>query len=119
MWLRQNRPRTDEKEREELNNGRNGFALVMERPWYLKIMTLTLIIIAFLSALYLGFKAPFEQIAIQVIGYVVALWGIRTLLFGEVRIFPSYLDYCLLSMYVLLFLGIMFRIVGGTRKVTK
>jgi len=104
---------TVDSEIKEMNNHKNRFALVMERPYYLKIMTVVLGAIALLSALYTGFKTPFKDVPIQVIGYVIGVWGIRNMLIGDLKIFPSYLDYALSGMYVLLFAGIIFRKIRG------
>jgi hypothetical protein len=104
---------TIDAETKEMNNHKNRFALVMERPYYLKIMTVVLGVIALLSALYIGFKIPFKDVPIQVIGYVIGVWGIRNILLGDLKIFPSYFDYALLGMYVLLFAGIIFRRIKG------
>lgn len=104
---------TGDLEIKEINNYKNRFTLVMERPYYLKIMTVVLGTIALLSALYIGFKTPFKDVPIQVIGYVIGVWGIHNMLLGSLKIFPSYFDYALLGMYVLLFAGIIFRIIKG------
>jgi hypothetical protein len=104
---------TVDSEIKEMNNHKNRFALVMERPYYLKIMTVVLGGIALLSALYIGFKTPFKDVPIQVIGYVIGVWGIRNMLMGGLKIFPSYFDYALLGMYALLFAGIIFRKIKG------
>jgi hypothetical protein len=104
---------TVDAEIKEMNNHKNRFALVMGRPYYLKIMTVVLGAIALLSALYIGFKTPFKDVPIQVIGYVIGVWGIRNILIGDLKIFPSYFDYALLWMYVLLFAGIVFRKIKG------
>jgi hypothetical protein len=109
-------PPTVDAEIKEINNHKNRFALVMERPYYLKIMTVILGAIVLLSASYIGFKAPFKDVPIQVIGYVIGVWGVRNILLSDFNVFPSYFDYALLSMYVLLFAGIIFRkIKGGSR----
>jgi hypothetical protein len=104
---------TVDAEIKEINNHKNRFALVMERPYYLKIMTVVLGAIALLSTLYIGFKTPFKDVPIQVIGYVIGVWGIRNILMGDLKIFPSFFDYILLWMYVLLFAGIVFRKIKG------
>jgi hypothetical protein len=105
---------TEDKEMRELNNFQNRFALIMERSSYLKLMTIILGIIAFFSAYYIGFKTPFNAIAIQVIGYIIGLWGIRSILLGDLRIFPSYFEYAVLSTFLILFSGIIFRKIKGS-----
>jgi hypothetical protein len=107
------KPPTDDAEMKEMNNHRNRFAFVMVRPYYLKIMTIVLGAIALLSASYIGFKTPLKDVPIQVIVYIIGVWGIRNILMGDLKIFPSYFDYSLLGMYVLLFGGIIFRIIKG------
>ena len=104
---------TVDAEIKEMNNDKNRFALVMERPYYLKIMTIVLGAIALLSALTIGFKTRFKDMPIQLIGYVIGVWGIRSILLGDLKIFPSYFDYTILGMYVLLFAGIIFRRIKG------
>jgi len=117
VFIDRKEPRTVNAELREMNNLKNRFALVLERPYYLKMMTVILGTIALLSALYIGFKTPFKDFPIQVIGYVIGVWGIRNILIGDLKIFPSYFDYALLGMYVLLFGGIIFRrIRGGTNE---
>ena len=113
VFIDRKEPRTVDAELKEMNNHKNRFALVMERPYYLKMMTVVLGTIALLSALYIGFKTPFKDVPIQVIGYVIGVWGIRNILIGDLKIFPSYFDCALLGMYVLLFAGMIFRRIRG------
>jgi hypothetical protein len=113
VFIDRKEPPTVDAEIKEMNNHKKRFALVMERPYYLQIMTVILGAIALLSALYIGFRAPFKDVSIQVIGYVIGLWGIRNILIGDLKIFPCYFDYAVLSMYVLLFAGIVFRKIKG------
>lgn len=109
----QKEPPTTNGQAKELNNERNRFALILERPLYLKIMTLVLGIIALISALYIGFITPFKDIPLPIIGYIIGLWGIRNILLGDLKIFPTYLDYIVLAMYLLVFAGIIFRKIKG------
>jgi hypothetical protein len=104
---------TDE-ESKALNNYRNRFALIIERPIFLQFLTIILGVIALGSALYIGWIARFDAIPMQIAGYVVALWGIRNLL-GESGSFPLLLDYAMLSMYLIIFSGIIFRKIAGNR----
>ena len=105
-------PTTDE-DLKELNNRRNRFALIMQRSAYLQVMTIVLGGIALISSIYVGFKTPFKEIPIHVTGLIIGLWGIRNILLGDVKIFPSYFDYVLLGIYLILFAGIIFRKIKG------
>jgi hypothetical protein len=55
----------------------------------------------------------FQGYTYSVIGYVIGSGGIRNMLIGDLKIFPSYFDYSLLGMYLLLFAGKIFRIIEG------
>jgi hypothetical protein len=106
-------PMTDD-EVKKLNNRKNSFALVLQRPLYLRIMTVILGSVAFICAIYIGFKTPFKDMDIHVIGLIIGLWGIRNILFGNLNIFfPTYFDYALLIIYVVVFAGIIFRKIKG------
>jgi hypothetical protein len=113
VFTKEKEPPTVDAEIKEMNNKRNRFGLIMERPYYLKVMTVVLGTIALFSALAIGFKTRFKDLPIQLIGYVIGVWGIRSILLGDLKIFPSYFDYIILGMYVLLFAGIIFRIIKG------
>lgn len=104
---------TTYEEVNKLNNLQDRFALVMERSLYLKIMAIVLGIIALISALYIGFKTPFKDIPVPIIGFIIGLWGIRSILLGDLKIFPSYFDYTILLMYLLAFAGVIFRLIKG------
>jgi len=105
-----------EKEVKELNNYKNKFALIIERPIFLQLLTIILGIMALGSAVYIGWVARFDAIPLQIAGYVVALWGIRNNLLVEVKSFPSYIDYGMLFMYLVIFSGIIFRKIAGKAK---
>jgi hypothetical protein len=100
---------------EDMNNGEDRAALVIKRPFYLKFMTIILGIFSFAGVYYIGFRTPFKDLPIHIIGYVLSLWGIRSILFQDTKIHLSYFDYTVLFMYCLLFAGIIFRVIKGTR----
>jgi hypothetical protein len=115
MVIRKNQLVT-EKEMEELNNYKDRFALIIERPIFLRFLTIILGIIAVGSAVYIGWLANFNAIPLQIAGYVVALWGIRNNLLGGIKSFPLYIDYAMLFMYLIIFAGIIFRKIMGKGK---
>jgi hypothetical protein len=100
----------------ENNNYQDRFAIIIERPRSFILLTLILGLIAFLSALYIGFITPFETIPVHIMGFIIGLWGIRDILLGGTRISPSYFEYVILVMIVILFSGIIFRAIWGKRE---
>jgi hypothetical protein len=118
LFLGKKLPPITDEELKELNNQENMFALIMQRSLYLQIMTIILGSIALISAIYVGFKIPFKEIPIHVTGLIIGLWGIRNILLGDLNIFPSYFDYSLLGIYLVLFAGIIFRKIKGGETAT-
>jgi hypothetical protein len=104
---------TEYKRMVEFNNHKNRFALMIERSFYLRFMTILLGIIALVSAIYIGFIIALDKILMHAMGYVLGLWGIRSILIGGVKIFPSYFEYAVLLMYLILFTGVIFRRIKG------
>lgn len=108
-------PKTKELEsKDSFNNLKNSFALIVERPFYLRFMASILIIFAIATSLYIGFKSPSKDLPVQIIGFIVSLWGIRTIIIGDTRIFMSFLDYTLSFTYLVLFAGVIFRLIRGS-----
>ncbi len=75
------------KEKNMFNNLKNNFALIIERPNYLKVMTIILVIFALGTSIYIGFRSTSDALIIQIIGYIVSLWGIHNIIIYDTRIF--------------------------------
>lgn len=98
-----------------MNNWNNRFALIIARPLFLKFLSVVLGLMALWSAIYIGWIARFDAIPLQIAGYVVALWGIRNNLLGDIKSFPSPIDYTMLSMYLIIFLGMICRKIANKK----
>lgn len=100
-----------EHEYKEMNyNFKDMFILIIERPYYLRVMSIVLGLIVFVFACYIGFVLPLKDITISIVGFIVTVWAIRSILLSDTKIFPSYIDYIWFFMIVLLFGGIIFRV---------
>jgi hypothetical protein len=100
---------------DKINKFKDMFALIIERPYYLRFMTIVLGAIVFAAACYIGFALPLRNIPVSILGFVVGVWGIRSILLSDTKIFLSYFDYVGLFMYLLLFGGIIFRAIWKGR----
>jgi len=92
---------------DKINKFKDMFALIIERPYYLRFMTIVLGVIVFAAACYIGFALPLRNIPVSILGFVVGVWGIRSILLSDTKIFLSYFDYVGLFMYLLLF-GVLY-----------
>jgi hypothetical protein len=106
----------DDKDLKQINNNKDTFALMIVRPYYLQFMTVVLGAFALVIAFYIGFKQPFKNIAISMPGFVIAIWGIRSILLSDTKIFLAYFDYVALSLYLIIFVGITCRLISGGGK---
>ena len=104
----------DKRTLREINNNKNMFALILQRPYYVQFMTVILGIIVLGSAFYIGFFQSLKDVPISTIGFVVAVWGMRAILLSDTKTFLSYFDYVGLFMYLLLLSGIIFRVIKGS-----
>jgi hypothetical protein len=105
----------DDKDLEQMNNYKDRFALMIVRPYYLQFMTVVLGLFALGVAYYIGFKLPLKDLAIPVPGFVVSVWGIRSILLSDTKVFLAHFDYIALFLYLLLLVGITYRLISGDR----
>lgn len=98
---------------EEMNYTGDRCALIMERPLYLRLMTVVLGATALFGAFLIGFKTPFQYLANHTFAYIVALWAIRSIVLGDIKVFASYLEYVVLFLYLVMLMGIIFRTIKG------
>jgi hypothetical protein len=98
---------------EQINNYKDMFALMIVRPYYLQFMTGVLGVFALVVAFYIGFKQPLKNIAISMPGFVIAVWGIRSILLSDTKIILACFDYVALSLYLIIFVGITYRLISG------
>lgn len=106
----------EDKHLKEINNRKDTFAIMIVRPYYLRFMTVVLGVFALAVAWYIGFKQPLNNIAISMPGFVIAVWGIRSILLSDTKVFLAYFDYVALILYLLLVVGITYRLILGEKK---
>jgi hypothetical protein len=106
----------DDKDLEQINNNKDAFAVMIVRPYYLQFMTVVLGLFALAVACYIGFVQPLKDKAISMPGFVIAVWGIRSILLSDTKIFLAYFDYVALFLYLILFVGITYRLILGEEK---
>jgi len=86
-------------------NRKNVFLLVLERPLFLRFMTIFLGVVACFSVLYIVFWRPVKDIPVNGMGYFIALWAIREILYRGTTAFPTLIDYGVLFLYACLVVG--------------
>ena len=112
-WTKRPLPQVDDKDLKQINNQKDMFALMIVRPYYLRFMTVVLGVFALVIAFYIGFEQRLKDIAISIPGFVIAVWGIRSILLSDTKIFLARFDYVALFLYLLIFVGIAYRLMSG------
>jgi hypothetical protein len=87
---------------DSISNRKRVFAVVLQRPFFLRFFAVFLFVIAFGSVAYYAVVSEVNAFALQALGYFVGLWAIRQMLVtGGPRIF-TVIDYVVLSLYAVL-----------------
>jgi hypothetical protein len=96
-------------------NEGSRFLLILDRPYFLRFMTIFLGFAALLSLLYITFRRQTSDLVIQSIGYFIAVWAIREVLSGGVGTFPTLIDYGTFVLYALLLTGVVGRMIWSKK----
>ena len=105
----------EDKDLAQINNNKDTFAVMIVRPYYLQFMTVVLGVFALVIAFYIGFIMPLRDKAIALPGFVFAVWGIRSILLADTKMFLAHFDYVVLFLYLLIVVGITFRLIYGEK----
>lgn len=77
------------------------FAILLQRPFFLRYSTVILGVIAFVAALLVPLLTDPKQFALNALGYFLALWAVRSALSSAAPPgVPTYLDHGVLGLYL-------------------
>jgi hypothetical protein len=78
------------------------FAVLLRRPFFLKLLSIFLLVITVGSAAYYAVVSDVKTFSLQALGYFVGLWAVRRMLLaGGPKAF-TVVDYIVLFLYALL-----------------
>lgn len=96
---------------------RSGFAISVERPLYLRIMTIVLGVIAVISVFIVSFRSEPSTYLLNAVGTFVALWGVRSIITASAPKTPNFVDFGVLTLFVLqIVIGLVRFLVKGRKK---
>ncbi|HEV2368812.1 MAG TPA: hypothetical protein VGR90_02990 [Acidimicrobiales bacterium] len=84
-------------------------AMDLSRPLYLQLLTVLLVLLVTVAALYGVLFRPFDQIVLTVGGIVLGVWGVRSLLVGSYPADSTAVDLVLSAVILMLLLVIAVR----------
>lgn len=85
-------------------------AVVIERPRFLRVLTVTVALFAVIALIFVIAKTPREKLVLDTIGYLISLWALRSIIMVAGPKSPTYLDYGVLFMYVCAFAAVATRL---------
>lgn len=86
--------------------------LTLERPDYLKVLVVSVVLLIGAAASYAVFMRPFDQLIINAGALVLGVWGARTMLLGSYPPDVTAVDTALTTIILLLLLSISFRVLN-------
>ena len=90
------------------------FAVLLQRPFFLKVLSVFLLVITVGSATYYAVVSDVKTFSLQALGYFVGLWAVRQMLLaGGPKAF-TVVDYTVLLLYALLASVVIGKALWGT-----
>lgn len=83
---------------------------VLERPFYLRVLTVLLVLLVTAAAAYAVFLRPLDQLLVNAGGLVLGIWGIRAILLGTGLTVLTLVDLALMSVILFLLVIITARV---------
>jgi len=84
------------------------FALRLSRKFFVRLVSIIFLVLSLIFLLYLGVAGDPKDLLPKSLGFFATLWGLRSLIVpSSITVFPTIVDYCILSIFCLLFLVVL------------
>ena len=95
---------------------RTGFAISVERPLYLRVLTVVLGVIAVISVFIVSLRSEPSAYLLNAVGIFVALWGVRSIITASAPKTPNFVDFGVLALFILqIVIGLVRFLVKGKK----
>jgi len=78
----------------------NDYSFVLRRPRFVRAIACVLYTMAFSFLMYILRHEETSKVLANSLGYMAALWGIRQIIVGSVKVFPTIVDMATLFLYL-------------------
>jgi hypothetical protein len=85
------------------------FSLVLQRHRFVRATALILYSVAFVFLFYIARREETSKVLTNSLGYIAALWGIRQIIVGYAKLFPTLVDFITLALYVIVIAIVAYR----------
>jgi len=72
----------------------------LERHRFVRLISIVLYSVAIIFLIYIARRKEASEILTNSLGYIAALWGIRQIIVGYAKLFPTMVDLTTLALYV-------------------
>lgn len=93
----------------------NSFNFVLKRHRFVRLTALILYSVAFVFLIFIATREETSKVLTNSLGYLAALWGVRAIIIGSVKLFPTVIDFTTLGLYVAVFAIVIYKWLFGPR----
>lgn len=101
---------------EESEFDTNGFSLTFKRHRFVRATAIILYFVAFAFLGYILRREETSKALSNSLGYIAALWGIRQIISGSVKLFPTIVDFVTLGLYVIVVAIVAYKWIFGSKE---
>jgi hypothetical protein len=87
----------------------NSFNFLLKRHRFLRAMAIILYLVASIFLIYIATLEETAKVMANCLGYIAALWGIRSIIIGSAKLFPTMIDFLTLALYLLVVIIIFYK----------
>lgn len=93
----------------------NSFSISLRRHGFMKSIAAVLYLIAFIFLAYIWKEKTTSGVLTNSLGYLAALWGIRQVILGSAKLFPTVIDFVTLLLYLIVACIVIFKWLVGEK----
>lgn len=91
----------------------NRFSIVLRRHRFVQVIAVTFLVIAVTFLFYIAKREDKTKVLSSSLGYIAALWGIRQILMGSEKLFPTIVDFLTLGLYITVAIIVFHKLLFG------
>jgi hypothetical protein len=97
----------------------NRFSISLRRHRFVQVIALTFLIVALTFLFYIAKREEKNKVLSSSLGYIAALWGIRQILMGPEKLFPTIVDFLTLGLYIAVAVIVFHKLLFGKEVLSK
>lgn len=92
-------------------SAQGAYTLVLSRKFFVRMVSVIFLVFSLIFLVYLVAAGDPKDLLPKSLGFFATLWGLRSLIVpSSVSVFPTIVDYCILTIFCLLFLLVFMKL---------